>query len=151
MSNRYHRRPRSHEEDQYDAAISEARAGFHRVAASFSTPTAGTGGEWAEVAVDRFQSAARAGAAGVCPHMGSPVGAVIEAWNPTTAACVECVALRGWRPLGPVGEVTCDGCGAVGDHIHWATAAIGPFLVLGGVCCDCLAAGGGICTGRAAR
>jgi hypothetical protein len=103
------------------------------------------------MAVDRFQTAAAAGTAVVCVHMASPVRSVIEAWNPTEAVCTECMIVRGWRPLGPVGEVTCDGCGAVGEHIHWASAAIGPFLVLGGVCCDCLAAGGGSCTGRAAR
>jgi hypothetical protein len=86
---------------------------------------------------------------GPCPHVGLPVSTIIEAWKPEEAMCGACTLRRGRdTTLSGKEELTCDGCGHIGDHIHMVAANLGVFLFVGGLCCDCLERQGQVCTTR---
>jgi hypothetical protein len=122
--------------DQIHAASRDARRLIHAAAEhGGGTVTADQPPPWLVVHLARLGHAMTTGQGRICPHLGaSPRVVLAAAWAPGLLVCPRCAYL-----LTPTvaEDTTCDRCRRHIRHIHPGAAAVGPILLVYGLCRSC--------------
>jgi hypothetical protein len=131
-------------QDQYQAAVNDARHRLDTVARQAIQPTHSTSQvtDWLNAQLAELSAATVAGTVRLCPHIG-PGPMVIHAavWDRWRLVCTTC--LPALLPADPAAENICDRCHRHAPLIHPGTAAAGPLLLAFGLCTPCTGAAAG--------